>query len=175
MTVAWGTNRTFGVFLKPMLSEFGWSRASISGAFTMAMIIMGLASFVGGRITDRFGPRAVVISCGLCLGAGYFFAATVRAIWQFYIFYGLMTGIGLSATTPLMSLVASCKTNRVEPWAYLRDVLTKLPSGVSPAELLPDVWLRQQPKHRWTIADQRADERLQPEVQSPACDEPVRG
>jgi MFS family permease len=106
MTIAWGTNRTFGVFLKPMLSEFGWSRASISGAFTMAMIIMGLASFVGGRITDRIGPRTVVISCGLCLGTGYFFAATVRAVWQFYLFYGLMTGIGLSVTTPLMSLIA---------------------------------------------------------------------
>ena len=61
----------------------------------------------------------------------------------------------------LMSLVASCKTNRVEPWAYLQDVLTRLAAGVSPTELLPNVWLQEHPKHRWSIADQRAEERLQ--------------
>ncbi|MBW1699290.1 MAG: MFS transporter [Deltaproteobacteria bacterium] len=106
MTIVWGTNRTFGVFLKPMLSEFGWSRASISGAFTAAMVVMGLASFPAGRITDRFGPRAVVIICGLCLCLGYFFTSRITAVWQFYIYYGLMAGIGMSITTPLMSLVA---------------------------------------------------------------------
>ena len=56
LTIAWGTNRTFGVFLKPMLTEFGWSRASVSGAFTLAMIVMGLGGFVAGRVTDRSGP-----------------------------------------------------------------------------------------------------------------------
>ena len=38
MATVWGTNRSFGVFLKPMLSDFGWTRAGISGAFTLAMI-----------------------------------------------------------------------------------------------------------------------------------------
>ncbi len=59
----------------------------------------------------------------------------------------------------LMSLIGSCKENRVEPWAYLRDVLTRLPAGAELATLLPDVWLRQHPQHRWNIADQRAEER----------------
>lgn len=59
----------------------------------------------------------------------------------------------------LMSLVASCKANRVEPWAYLRDVFTYLPRGTDPADLLPDKWLEQNPRHRWNIADQREKER----------------
>ena len=79
LTIVWGTNRTFGIFLKPMLAEFGWSRASISGAFTLAMIVMGLASIVTGRITDRFGPRPVVICCGIFLGAGYLLAAMIHS------------------------------------------------------------------------------------------------
>jgi hypothetical protein len=44
----------------------------------------------------------------------------------------------------LMSLVASCKLNQVEPWAYLRDCFEKLPGrspGVSLDDLLPDRWL----------------------------------
>ena len=106
MTIVWGTNRTFGVFLKPMLVEFGWSRANISGAFTLAMIVMGWAGFVSGRVTDRFGPRAIVMICGTCLGASYVLTSMIQYAWQFYIVYGLLAGIGMSVTTPLMSLVA---------------------------------------------------------------------
>ena len=60
----------------------------------------------------------------------------------------------------LMSLIASCKANRVEPWAYLTDVFTRLPCGADPAQLLPERWLMENPNHRWTIADRRAEERL---------------
>ena len=58
-----------------------------------------------------------------------------------------------------MSLIATCKDNRVEPWAYLRAVFTRLPLGADLEELLPDHWLIENPQHRWTIADRRADER----------------
>ncbi len=51
-----------------------------------------------------------------------------------------------------MSLIASCKDNRAEPWAYLRDIFTHLPTGADPATLLPDAWLKRNPQHRWTIA-----------------------
>ena len=58
-----------------------------------------------------------------------------------------------------MSLIASCKDNRVEPWAYLRDHFTSLSSGVEVAAFLPDRWLAEQPQHRWTIANVRQEER----------------
>jgi transposase len=56
----------------------------------------------------------------------------------------------------LFSLVASCKANQVEPWAYLRDVFSRLPSLPSNLPenldpLLPDRWLLLHPQHRWTI------------------------
>ncbi len=62
----------------------------------------------------------------------------------------------------LASLVASCKNNLVEPWAYLKDVFTRMakrPTGDKLAELLPDVWLKQNPTHRWEIAEKRKTER----------------
>jgi transposase len=59
----------------------------------------------------------------------------------------------------LMSLVASCKDNRVEPWAYLRDLFTRLPQNPDLQSLLPDRWLKEHPQHRWTIADRRQNER----------------
>ena len=59
----------------------------------------------------------------------------------------------------LMSLVASCKANRVEPWAYLRDLFKQLAGEADLDSLHPDRWLAEHPKHRWQIADLRAKER----------------
>lgn len=62
----------------------------------------------------------------------------------------------------LMSLIATCKNNAVEPWAYLKDILTRLatrPTGDDLQSLLPDRWLSANPTHRWTIADRRREER----------------
>jgi transposase len=64
----------------------------------------------------------------------------------------------------LFSLVASCKANRVEPWAYLNDLFTHLPT--LPADqpelldaFLPDRWLATHPQHTWTIDEIRRQER----------------
>jgi len=106
LTTAWGANRCFGVFLEPMIRELGWSRAGLSGAFTLAMIAMGLTGIMTGKATDRFGPRIITIGCGIFLGLGYMLCAIVRIQWQVYLFYGIITGMGMSVTAPLLSLVA---------------------------------------------------------------------
>jgi hypothetical protein len=61
----------------------------------------------------------------------------------------------------LFSFTASCKANQVEPFAYLRDVLERLPTHPADAldELLPDRWLQAHPEHRWEIDDIRREER----------------
>ena len=59
----------------------------------------------------------------------------------------------------LMSLIASCKANLVEPWAWLKDVLIQLPLEATLESLLPNNWLTSHPEHRWTIAERRKLER----------------
>lgn len=62
----------------------------------------------------------------------------------------------------LMSMIASCKNNSVEPWAYLNDVFQRLacrPTENELSQLLPDCWLSSNPAHRWIIADRRREER----------------
>ena len=68
MFVFWGTFYAFGVFFKPMLKEFGWTRAMTSGAFSLCSIIQGLLGIAMGGVTDKFGPRVVMTLCGLLLG-----------------------------------------------------------------------------------------------------------
>lgn len=62
----------------------------------------------------------------------------------------------------LTSLVASCKNNFVEPWAYLKDVFDRMacrPNENELLQLLPDNWLSDHPRQRWEIADKRRAER----------------
>jgi transposase len=59
----------------------------------------------------------------------------------------------------LMSMIATCKANLVEPWAWLKDVLTQLPLGATLKSLLPNTWLTSHPEHRWSIAERRKLER----------------
>lgn len=102
----WGGNRTFGIFLEPMLNEFGWTRAGISGAYTFTMLIMGVLGVFAGTLTDRFGPRVVLLGSACIMGLAFILISRVQALWQFYLFYGVILGVGMSGTfIPLMSAV----------------------------------------------------------------------
>jgi MFS family permease len=107
MLVSWGTQYSFGVFFKPVLNEFGWSRAVTSGAYSLNMIINGVFCFISGRLADRFGPR-IVITVGACfIGLGYLLMLTVHSEWQYYLYYGILLSIGMGCmAVPLLSNVA---------------------------------------------------------------------
>jgi len=87
----------FGVFFNPLMSEFGWSRAVISGASSVAFFVMGLFGIVVGRFNDRFGPRIQMTVTAIFLGLGYGLMSRITSVWQLYLFYGLFFGIGLSS------------------------------------------------------------------------------
>ena len=86
----------FGIFFEPMLTEFGWARAMLSGAFSLWVFVITLFGIGLGRLTDKFGPRSVVTACGLFLGLGFLLMSQVNTIWQLYLFYGVILGIGIS-------------------------------------------------------------------------------
>jgi MFS family permease len=92
-----GTFITFGVFFKPLLTDFDWSRATLSGAQSLALVIEGLFAMFLGRLNDKFGPRIVMTAGGLFFGLGILLMSGLGSIWQLYLFYGLIVGIGLSA------------------------------------------------------------------------------
>lgn len=107
MALAFGTFYTFGVFFKPLSTEFGWTRATTSGAYSLAMFLSGLLAIVMGWLTDRFGPRIVMTLCGFLLGLGYLLMSQVSTVWQLYLFYGVVVGVGMSgAFVPPLSTVA---------------------------------------------------------------------
>lgn len=93
--VVWGASNSFGVFFDPLIKEFGWSRATISGAASLGFLVHGSASIFLGNLNDRFGPRIIMSGCGLFLGLGFFLMAGLESVWQLYVFYGLIASVGL--------------------------------------------------------------------------------
>jgi MFS family permease len=92
-----GTFFTYGIFFKPLLNEFGWSRATVSGASSITNLFVGLMGVFAGRLNDRFGPRAIMVASGLFLGGGYMLMSLLQAPWQLYLFYGVIVGTGMAS------------------------------------------------------------------------------
>ncbi len=84
-----------------------------SGAFSLCIMLEGVLGMVMGRATDRFGPRMVITLCGFFLGAGYLLMSQTTSLWQFYLFYGVIVGIGLGGIwVPPVSIVVRWFTKR---------------------------------------------------------------
>ncbi|MDW7710887.1 MAG: MFS transporter [Deferrisomatales bacterium] len=92
-----GTYVAFGVFFGPLLAEFGWSRAVLSGAHSSAFLVAGVVGILIGRLSDRFGPRLLMTGAAALFGLGLGLLSQVRAPWQLYVSYSLVFGIGLGA------------------------------------------------------------------------------
>ena len=94
LLVGSGCLYSYGVFLTELCADLGWSRAVVSGAYSLVMICNGVFSFVAGNLNDRYGPRLTLMVCIIAMSAGYALMATVAAPWQLYVFCGLMAGGG---------------------------------------------------------------------------------
>jgi OFA family oxalate/formate antiporter-like MFS transporter len=84
----------WSVFIKPLNAEFGWNRADIALAFAIACLVFGLMTFPAGKLSDKYGPRVVVLLGGIILGIGFILSGFVQTKWQLYLTYGLISGFG---------------------------------------------------------------------------------
>ena len=95
-----------GVFLKPLISRFDWTRAAISGSVSTMSALSGVLGPFTGRLSDRYGPRKLIFIGVLLAGLGYLLSASISQLWQLYLFMGILFGIGGGfILTPLMATV----------------------------------------------------------------------
>jgi MFS family permease len=103
----WNSHAGFGVFLPVLAQEFGWSRGAISVASSLNLLVGGATGIGLGAASDRYGPRVVLSFGALVVGAAYLLASSVNALWHFYIFVGVLTGVGLSSIYPVTTATVS--------------------------------------------------------------------
>lgn len=96
--VGWGIHNSFGVFFASFQADFAWNRALIAGAASISFLICGISGIFMGGLNDRFGPRRIMTFSGVLLGVGYLLMAHVQSVWELYLYYGLIIGIGISGT-----------------------------------------------------------------------------
>ena len=98
LCVAYGIQFSFGLFLPEMSAEMGWNRSSLSLPYSVYVFVYGSLGMVTGRLTDRWGPRAVLMLGGVLLGSGISLMSRVGALWHVYVWLGLVAAAGMSAT-----------------------------------------------------------------------------
>ncbi len=91
-----GAMFAYGVFFRELEAEFGWSRATISGASSLSFVVMGVLAIAAGRLNDQIGPRILITISALCFGVGYAAMSRLESPWELFLFYGLLAGIGYS-------------------------------------------------------------------------------
>jgi MFS family permease len=92
---------TFGVFLKPLIAEFGWSRGQISLAFSFSLLVMSVVFPFVGRLVDRFGARRVIVPAVFFFGLGLMSLSLLSAnLWHLYAIYTVLGLVG-GGTAPV--------------------------------------------------------------------------
>ncbi len=104
--VAMGALFSLPVLLTPMATETGWSRTGISGAMTIGFLAMAFASMIWGALSDRFGPRPVVLTGAVLLSSSLFLCSLAPTLLTFQLCFGLVAGFSIAAFfAPMMATV----------------------------------------------------------------------
>jgi len=93
-----GLHSSFGVFYVTLLDTYGWSRGATAGVFSLVLTVDALLSPVVGHLLDRFGTKKIAVAGCLALTVGLLLSSRIDSLWQFYVFFGLVSAVGITFT-----------------------------------------------------------------------------
>lgn len=106
MFVVYGVDYSFGAFFQPMAAEFGAGRTATSAVFSITAFLYAAFGALSGYMTDRFGPRPVLVVGGVAMGVGLCATSLVHSLWVGYATYGIGVGIGVACGyVPMLAVV----------------------------------------------------------------------
>jgi len=143
--VAIGGLFSLPVFLRPIAQDTGWSTTGISTAMTFAFVALAFGSIGWGALSDRVGPRAVVLAGSVLLAAGLALAGLATSLVAFQLLFGVVVGLGAAAIfAPMMA----CVTGWFDTRRSLAVSLVSAGMGMAPMTMSPlAAWLVQ--AHHW--------------------------
>lgn len=97
LTLSYGAQFSFGVMLPSIVEDLDVTRTQASLAFSVYIFVYSALSSYAGAVTDRRGPRPVLIGGAVLLGAGYLLTSQAQSLWQLFVALGLIAGAGMSA------------------------------------------------------------------------------
>lgn len=134
-----GAMFSLAIFLQPISADTGWSRAGISSAMTLNFLVMGVAGFGWGTLSDRFGARIVVLGGAALLGLALVLAARATTLASFQLTYGTLVGLAAGA---FFAPMISAATAWFDTHRALAVSLVSAGVGVAPMTVSPfAAWL----------------------------------
>src|SRR5437588_3346532 len=104
-----GFRATPSVLIVPLQNEFGWTRAVISVAVSINLILFGLTGPFAAALMERFGLRVVTVGALGTVAAGALLTTQMNAAWQLFLLSGVVVGLG---TGCMASVLAATVVNR---------------------------------------------------------------
>src|SRR5262245_24021676 len=143
--VAIGGLFSLPVLLRPIAQDTGWSTTGISSAMTFAFLALAIGSIAWGNLSDRVGPRIVVLAGALLLTTGLALASLATSLVAFQLLFGVVVGVSAAAIfAPMMA----CVTGWFDTQRSLAVSLVSAGMGMAPMTMSPLVaWLVQ--THHW--------------------------
>jgi MFS family permease len=137
--VAIGAMFSLPVLLRPISEDTGWSVTGVSTAMTIGFLALAVASMAWGALSDRYGPRLVVVAGSVMLAASIALASQATSLIQFQLVFGLIVG---AATAAIFAPMMACVTGWFETQRSLAVSLVSAGMGMAPMTMSPLVaWL----------------------------------
>lgn len=148
--VAIGGLFSLPVFLRPIAQDTGWSTTGISTAMTFAFVALALGSIAWGYLSDRVGPRVVVLAGSLLLTTGLALASLATSLLAFQMLFGVVVGF---STAAIFAPMMACVTGWFDTRRSLAVSLVSAGMGMAPMTMSPlAAWLVQ--GHDWRTSMQ---------------------
>lgn len=137
--LAVGAMFSLPVFLRPIAQDTGWSVTGISSAMTIGFLAMAFGSMIWGNLSDRFGPRPVVLTGSVLLAVSLVLTSLATSLPMFQLVFGLTVGI---ATAAIFVPMMACVTGWFDTHRSLAVSLVSAGMGMAPMTMAPfAAWL----------------------------------
>jgi len=132
--VAIGAMFSLPVFLRPISRDTGWSITGVSSAMTFGFLAMAFGSVIWGNLSDRFGPRLVVLVGSSVLAIALALASRATSLIEFQLIFGFMVG---GATAAIFAPMMACVTGWFDTHRSLAVSLVSAGMGMAPLTMSP--------------------------------------
>jgi MFS family permease len=143
--VAIGAMFSLPVFLRPIATGTGWSITGVSSAMTFGFLAMALGSIIWGHLSDRFGPRLIVLIGSSVLAAALALSSRATSLIEFQLIFGVVVG---GATAAIFAPMMACVTGWFDSHRSLAVSLVSAGMGMAPMTMSP-VAARLISNHDW--------------------------
>ena len=97
-----GFGYAWSVLQTPIIARFGWADSGVALAYTITVVCSTMAPLLFGGLIRRMSSRLCVAVGAVLFGAGLFAAGLMSQLWQLYLFYGVISGLGVGFIYPSM-------------------------------------------------------------------------